>query len=286
MFQFYKDKAGEWRWRLRANNHEIIATSGEGYKNKQDCLHAIDLVRSLSQDAEIRIYKSDKEYIVYSKEENTSLDVTDEVVESMENPVTRPLEREKPRSRRWLWAIPAILLMLILIFLFRSTDNGTDVLQDNTELAQQFQEEQAAIPSKTADPEIMEGMPVATNGIPAGNHMIEPGDNLWRLAEKYYKDGHMWPLIFKANMSKISHPDILSPGITLDIPNLDGSLANYTEADSNKIAVAFIDAYLAYKSHDHPEARDYLLVANWYDSDAVFEVESKVDASDLLYAKK
>jgi hypothetical protein len=81
-------------------------------------------------------------------------------------------------------------------------------------------------------------------------------------------------------------PYILNPGVTLDIPNLDGTLSNYTEADSNKIAVAFIEAYLAYKTHGHPEARDYLLVANWFNSDAVFEVENEVDANDLLYARK
>jgi len=36
---------GEWRWRLRATNGEIIA-SGEGYHSRQDCEHAIALVKS------------------------------------------------------------------------------------------------------------------------------------------------------------------------------------------------------------------------------------------------
>ncbi len=36
---------GQWRWRLRAANNEIIA-SGESYRNKQDCLAAIALVKS------------------------------------------------------------------------------------------------------------------------------------------------------------------------------------------------------------------------------------------------
>lgn len=50
-YNIYKDTAGEWRWRLRAGNNEIIA-SGEGYQNKVDCLHAIDLVKS-SKDAPV-----------------------------------------------------------------------------------------------------------------------------------------------------------------------------------------------------------------------------------------
>ena len=35
--EFYKDDAGEYRWRLVAENGNIVATSGEGYANRQDC---------------------------------------------------------------------------------------------------------------------------------------------------------------------------------------------------------------------------------------------------------
>ncbi|WP_223484673.1 YegP family protein [Stenotrophomonas indicatrix] len=38
--------SGDWRWRLRADNGRIIATGGEGYNNKADCLHGIQLVMS------------------------------------------------------------------------------------------------------------------------------------------------------------------------------------------------------------------------------------------------
>lgn len=44
-FQIFVDKAGEYRWRLRADNYVIIADSSEGYKAKSDCEHGIDLVR-------------------------------------------------------------------------------------------------------------------------------------------------------------------------------------------------------------------------------------------------
>lgn len=36
---------GDWRWRLRAGNHEPIA-SGEGYHNKEACEAAISLLMS------------------------------------------------------------------------------------------------------------------------------------------------------------------------------------------------------------------------------------------------
>jgi uncharacterized protein YegP (UPF0339 family) len=45
-FQIDCDKKGEFRWRLRAGNGKIIATSGEGYKAKPDCLRGIELVKT------------------------------------------------------------------------------------------------------------------------------------------------------------------------------------------------------------------------------------------------
>jgi uncharacterized protein len=44
-FEVYKDKKGEWRWRFKASNGDILADSGEGYKNKSDCEAGIESVR-------------------------------------------------------------------------------------------------------------------------------------------------------------------------------------------------------------------------------------------------
>lgn len=49
-FQLYKDINGQYRWRLRANNSEIIA-HGEAYASKQNAINAIALVMSLSPNA-------------------------------------------------------------------------------------------------------------------------------------------------------------------------------------------------------------------------------------------
>ena len=43
-FEVYLDKRGEYRFRLKARNGEIIAT-GEGYKAKASCLDGIDSIR-------------------------------------------------------------------------------------------------------------------------------------------------------------------------------------------------------------------------------------------------
>lgn len=44
-FEIFKDRAGEWRWRLRAANGQILATSSEGYEKLDDCHYAIILVQ-------------------------------------------------------------------------------------------------------------------------------------------------------------------------------------------------------------------------------------------------
>ena len=51
-FEMYLDKAGEYRFRLKARNGEIIAVS-EGYKAKAGCLNGIESVKKNAPDAEI-----------------------------------------------------------------------------------------------------------------------------------------------------------------------------------------------------------------------------------------
>lgn len=51
-FEIYKDKAGEFRFNLKARNGEIIAVS-EGYKAKASCLNGVESVRRNAPDAEI-----------------------------------------------------------------------------------------------------------------------------------------------------------------------------------------------------------------------------------------
>jgi len=43
-FEVYRTRTGQFRWRLRAGNGEIIA-HGESYKRRIDCMAAIKLVK-------------------------------------------------------------------------------------------------------------------------------------------------------------------------------------------------------------------------------------------------
>ena len=51
-FEIYTDKAGEFRFRLKATNGQIIAVS-EGYKAIASCLNGIESVKKNAVDAKI-----------------------------------------------------------------------------------------------------------------------------------------------------------------------------------------------------------------------------------------
>lgn len=53
-FEMYQDKAGEYRFRLKARNGEIIAVS-EGYKALPSCLNGIESVRKNAPDAPVEV---------------------------------------------------------------------------------------------------------------------------------------------------------------------------------------------------------------------------------------
>jgi uncharacterized protein YegP (UPF0339 family) len=52
-FEVYKDKANEYRWRLKAANGQVVAAASEGYKAKADCEEAIDLLKKGAAKAEV-----------------------------------------------------------------------------------------------------------------------------------------------------------------------------------------------------------------------------------------
>jgi uncharacterized protein len=52
-FEVYKDGRGGFRWRLKAGNGKVVATSGEGYKAKADCRNGIELIKRAASAAPI-----------------------------------------------------------------------------------------------------------------------------------------------------------------------------------------------------------------------------------------
>ncbi len=66
-FEVYMDNSGEYRFRLRARNGQIIAVS-QGYKSKEGCMKGIESVRTNAPIAQIveieEVHKEETEVVV------------------------------------------------------------------------------------------------------------------------------------------------------------------------------------------------------------------------------
>ena len=49
--------------------------------------------------------------------------------------------------------------------------------------------------------------------------LVQPGNSLWRISRRFYGEGIMYTLIFKANENQITNPDLIYPGQIFEIPN-------------------------------------------------------------------
>jgi hypothetical protein len=56
--QVYKDKSGEWRWRRKSENGQVVSESGEGYKNLD---FAMRMARELNEGTLIARVADDDE---------------------------------------------------------------------------------------------------------------------------------------------------------------------------------------------------------------------------------
>lgn len=52
-FELYRSSNGEYRWRLRATNGQVIATGGEGYSSKAAAQNGIESVKRVAESAPV-----------------------------------------------------------------------------------------------------------------------------------------------------------------------------------------------------------------------------------------
>jgi uncharacterized protein len=53
VFELYKDKQNEFRFRLNDDEGNLLATSGKGYKTKADCQKVIDTIKADAAKAKV-----------------------------------------------------------------------------------------------------------------------------------------------------------------------------------------------------------------------------------------
>ncbi|MBI4861995.1 MAG: LysM peptidoglycan-binding domain-containing protein [Candidatus Riflebacteria bacterium] len=69
-------------------------------------------------------------------------------------------------------------------------------------------------------------LPPEVKSPPMGTtYVVQKGDSLSAIAQRFYGSYFLWPLIFQANRDKIANPDLIYPGQVLVIPPLDPTRA-------------------------------------------------------------
>jgi uncharacterized protein YegP (UPF0339 family) len=52
-WEVFKDEDGQWRFRFKAGNNQVMLAS-EGYHNRHDAYHAVEILKDNVASAEIR----------------------------------------------------------------------------------------------------------------------------------------------------------------------------------------------------------------------------------------
>ncbi len=97
-------------------------------------------------------------------------------------------------------------------------------------------------------------------------HQVISGNTLWGLANKYYDNAPLWPNIYRKNIETVFNPDIIKSGISIEVPNLEGTGYNLTKQDSFNIAEGYYLSYLAYKKIGKKKASEFLRIAKRFNT--------------------
>ena len=60
-FEVYQDEEGEWRWRLRATNGQLLADAGEGFASRASVFRSIEAVREAVAEAKEPLEVSERD---------------------------------------------------------------------------------------------------------------------------------------------------------------------------------------------------------------------------------
>lgn len=97
-------------------------------------------------------------------------------------------------------------------------------------------------------------------------HQVISGNTLWGVANKYYDNAPLWPNIYRKNIETVFNPDIIKSGMSIEVPNLEGTGYNLTKQDSFNIAEGYYLSYLAYKKIGKKKASEFLRIAKRFNT--------------------
>lgn len=79
---------------------------------------------------------------------------------------------------------------------------------------------------------------------------LDKGNYLYALSKQLYGDPKYWPLIYKANYTKLDNPDFVTPLIQLMVYEMDSAATVMTSEDSLMMSEAYQSVAMAYMKHN------------------------------------
>ncbi len=202
-------------------------------------------------------------------------------------------EQDKRKKFKW-WPIPVIVLLLFLtgylIWPSQNQEMESHPVTANSEIPIVEKEKQTnkdditntENPVMNTTESVQQENPPASFYFEGGSHRVSEGERLRVIAGYYYKQALLWPLVFSANKTAINDPDILTPGMELVIPALEGSPDNLAINDKRIISEAFINVYLRYRRLKPEKALYYLWVpVKWESRDVIEKYKTEINPDDL-----
>ncbi|HEX6982508.1 MAG TPA: HU family DNA-binding protein [Balneolaceae bacterium] len=139
--------------------------------------------------------------------------------------------------------------------------------------AQQAKTDNQAVPNQTNR--------TMQNGANAPEELvIAKGATLWSIAGAQLGNPRLWPWIYDTNES-IENPDLIFAGATLSVPRPSGVPSGLSSGDSIAVAKGYAAAYLWYKKHHSPKAKNYLWAAGKYHEKIWSLANIQIDNADL-----
>ena len=90
----------------------------------------------------------------------------------------------------------------------------------NEQLNAEEPEAETAQPAPEKAPEAAVEAPAADAPVSGEEYIVKPGDTLSGIAKRFYKDGNLSDIIFKANSKTLKTPHAIRPGMKLIIPKM------------------------------------------------------------------
>lgn len=124
-----------------------------------------------------------------------------------------------------------------------------------------------------------QGMPAAApHTLAPGQHRVQHGDNLWRLAEAVYGDARMWPAIYQANAGILTDPNLVEQGQVLTLPARDAEPEFRT-----RVAEGYYLVYQYLRDRSVLNAHHFLIAAVRFDRGFIHARREEIPPEDQNY---